>query len=212
MPVLRNLVFDLGGVLYAIDPPRTVAALTALRRPDAGPAPMEEAFALFDLLEAGLVEPPDFRLRLRDLLALDADDQAIDHAWNALLLGVIPGRVADLAALRQRYRLILLSNTNSIHQAHIKTACTPLFANFERLFFSQDMHLRKPDPEIYLQALGQAGMAPSESLFIDDNLPNVVGAQHAGLAGFHFDPVRDGEWGRLMRYLDENPQPFKKNE
>lgn len=201
MPVLRNLVFDLGGVLYAIDPPRTVAALSALRRPDAGPAPMAEAYALFDLLEAGLVQPHDFRTRLRDLLSLEADDPAIDAAWNALLLGVIPGRVAALASLRQRYRLILLSNTNSIHQANIKDACAPLFAQFERLFFSQDMHLRKPDPQIYLQALEVAGMTPAESLFIDDNLPNVEGARLAGLQGFHFDPVSVGEWSRLMQYL-----------
>lgn len=201
MPVLRNLVFDLGGVLYAIDPPRTVAALSALRHPDAGPAPMAEAYALFDLLEAGLVQPPDFRSRLRDLLTLEADDQAIDTAWNALLLGVIPGRVEALATLRQRYRLILLSNTNSIHQATIRDACAPLFAQFERLFFSQDMHLRKPDPQIYLQALQEVGMTPAESLFIDDNLPNVAGAQLAGLQGFHFDPLPAGEWDRLMQFL-----------
>jgi glucose-1-phosphatase len=201
MPVLRNLVFDLGGVLYAIDPPRTVAALSALRHPDARPAPMAEAYALFDLLEAGLVQPPDFRSRLRDLLTLEADDQAIDTAWNALLLGVIPGRVEALAILRQRYRLILLSNTNSIHQATIRDACAPLFAQFERLFFSQDMHLRKPDPQIYLQALQEVGMTPAESLFIDDNLPNVAGAQLAGLQGFHFDPLPAGEWDRLMQFL-----------
>lgn len=201
MPFLRNLVFDLGGVLYAIDPPRTVAALSALRHPDAGPAPMAEAYALFDLLEAGLVQPHDFRARLRDLLTLEADDQAIDTAWNALLLGVIPGRVEALATLRQRYRLILLSNTNSIHQATIRDACAPLFAQFERLFFSQDMHLRKPDPQIYLQALQEAGMTPAESLFIDDNLPNVAGAQLAGLQGFHFDPVPAGEWDRLIQFL-----------
>jgi glucose-1-phosphatase len=201
MPVLRNLVFDLGGVLYAIDPPRTVAALSALRHPDAGSAPMAETYALFDLLEAGLVQPHDFRARLRDLLTLEADDQAIDTAWNALLLGVIPGRVEALATLRQRYRLILLSNTNSIHQATIRDACAPLFAQFERLFFSQDMHLRKPDPQIYLQALQEAGMTPAESLFIDDNLPNVAGAQLAGLQGFHFDPVPAGEWDRLIQFL-----------
>lgn len=201
MPVLRNLVFDLGGVLYAIDPPRTLAALTALRRPDAGPALIEEAYPLFAQLEAGLVQPPDFRARLRDLLTLEADDQAIDTAWNALLLGVIPGRMEALATLRQRYRLILLSNTNSIHQATIRDACAPLFAQFEHLFFSHVMHLRKPDPQIYLQAMQEAGMTPAESLFIDDILPNVEGARLAGLQGFHFDPLPVGEWDRLIQFL-----------
>jgi putative hydrolase of the HAD superfamily len=201
MPAFRNLVFDLGGVLFAIDPPRTIAALMALRRADAGLPRMAEAHALFDQLEAGLIDPPDFRAALRAVLALDADDAAIDRAWNALLLGVIPGRAEALAMLRQRYRLILLSNTNSIHQAEIRVACTPLFAQFERLFFSQDMHLRKPDPEIYLQALAASDMAPAESLFIDDNLPNVAGAQAAGLHGFHFDLRDPMIWEKLIEYL-----------
>ena len=201
MPAFRNLVFDLGGVLFAIDPPRTIAALTALRRADAGAPRMAEAQALFDRLEAGLVDPPGFRAALREVLELDADDAAIDRAWNALLLGVIPGRVEALALLRQRYRLILLSNTNIIHQTEIRAACTPLFAQFERLFFSQDMHLRKPDPEIYRQALAASGMAPAESLFIDDNLPNVAGAVAAGLHGFHFDVQDPLIWESLIEYL-----------
>lgn len=203
MPLLKNLVFDLGGVLFAIDPPRTEAALLALRRADAGPPDMPAAQVLFDQLEAGLVDPPAFREGLRQTLGLDADDAALDRAWNALLLGVIPGRVAALAALRERYRLILLSNTNSIHQTEIKAACTPLFAQFERLFFSQDMRLRKPDPQIYLQALASSGMAPAESLFIDDNLPNVVGAELAGLQGFHFRVDQADGWARLMAHLGE---------
>lgn len=201
MPAFRNLVFDLGGVLFAIAPPRTTAALTALHRADAGPPRMAEAHALFDQLEAGTIDPPGFRAALRAVLELDADDAAIDRAWNALLLGVIPGRVEALAALRQRYRLILLSNTNVIHQTEIRAACTPLFAQFERLFFSQDMHLRKPDPEIYLQALAAADMRPGESLFIDDNLPNVAGAQAAGLHGFYFDLSKPTIWESLIEYL-----------
>ena len=55
MPLLKNLVFDLGGVLFAIDPSRTDAALQALRRADAGPPDMPAAQMLFDQLETGLV-------------------------------------------------------------------------------------------------------------------------------------------------------------
>jgi FMN phosphatase YigB (HAD superfamily) len=49
--------------------------------------------------------------------------------------------------------------------------------------------------------LQEVGMTPAESLFIDDNLPNVAGAQLAGLQGFHFDPLPAGEWDRLMQFL-----------
>jgi glucose-1-phosphatase len=202
MAPLRNLVFDLGGVLYAIDPPRTEHALADLRRPDAGPPARAAAQDLFDRLELGVISPPDFRVALRQTLDLQAGDGELDAAWNALLLGVLPDRVADLSRWRQRYRLILLSNTNAIHQDQIREECGPLFGCFERLFFSQDMRMRKPDPEIYRQALQLAGMRPEESLFVDDVLQNVLGARQAGLQGFHFSPTTGADWADLRRLLD----------
>ena len=204
MNSVKNLVFDLGGVLYAIDPGRTTEALVALL-PE-GLAPGEDAWTsdaqpIFDALEEGKLDPVSFRGRLRETYGLLGQDAEIDAAWNKLLLGVMPGRVEALQYLARHYRLILLSNTNLIHQIAIAEECAPLFAAFERVFFSYEMDLRKPNPAIYTQALEVAGMEAHESLFIDDNFENVVGAKAAGLQGRHIRAHSEEDWRELMAKL-----------
>lgn len=204
MAPLRNLVFDLGGVLYAIDPPRATRKLLGFMPESARKTPEAwflEGQALFDALEAGHISPAEFRDQLRNSHGLQASDAAIDTAWNSLLIGVLPGRAEAIADLKGRYRLILLSNTNLIHQIALRDECAPLFAHFERLFFSYEMGLRKPAPIIYTTALQEMGMDPAESLFIDDNRDNVRGAEDAGLRGYHLAAHSDIAWDALMESL-----------
>lgn len=201
---VKNLVFDLGGVLYAIDPGRTSEALFALLPPGLAPdvdAWTRAAQPIFDDLEQGKLDPASFRGRLRETYGLLGQDAEIDAAWNKLLLGVMPGRVEAVRNLAQHYRLILLSNTNLIHQIAIAGECAPLFAYFERVFFSYKMGLRKPNPAIYTQALEMADMEAAESLFIDDNLENVAGAKAAGLQGRHIQAHSEEDWRELMAQL-----------
>ncbi|MEM7040897.1 MAG: HAD-IA family hydrolase, partial [Bacteroidota bacterium] len=92
--------------------------------------------------------------------------------------------------------------TNAIHQARLRTECAELFACFEHVFFSYEMELRKPDAAIYTRALDEAGMSPSETLFIDDAPKNIAGAEAVGLQTFHFaQGVPGKDWETLMAQL-----------
>jgi glucose-1-phosphatase len=181
-----NLLFDLGGVLYAIDPGRTESALHALAGPKA--ENLHADHPLFWALEMGDISPADFRLQLRAALDTDADDRALDAAWNALLLGPIPGRADFIREFAQQYAVCLLSNTNVIHQEVWGPQCASMFAPMQRTFFSFDMHRRKPDEQIYHEVLAEMGWAYHETLFIDDSAANIASARRVGLRTFQVDP------------------------
>lgn len=92
--------------------------------------------------------------------------------------------------LRGNYRTYLLSNTNFPHRVKFKEIYREQFnENFEDLFiqcfYSDEMHLRKPDQEIYREVVKQTRINPEKTLFIDDNEANIAGAKEFGLQAYH---------------------------
>lgn len=117
----------------------------------------------------------------------------IIEAWNACIGALPKERLDMIKALRNRgYHTHLLSNTNDLHWEEIKRrylsdegyTCKDLF---DHVFVSHEMHLAKPDPEIYRSALRRIGRPAAQCLFIDDALVNVEGAQREGLQGAWLD-------------------------
>lgn len=192
--MIRNLIFDFGGVLVDLDRRRCI---DAFKRIGAGAvaAYVDECRQedMFHDLEAGLTGVAGFceavRLACPGCTASDAD---ISDAWNALLTGIPPRRLQRLDELRRDYRLVLLSNTNPIHWwksvADYFTVCGKTVADyFERTFLSYEMRMLKPDEAIYRRVLAETGMAADETLFIDDSAANCAGAERAGLHALHVD-------------------------
>ena len=192
---IRSILFDLGGVLYDIDYRKTQAAFAALAaQTGADPVTFSKAKQdpIFDAFETGHASPAEFRRRLQQLLGLaedDAADAAIDHAWNAILIGPMPGRAELLARLKARYPLALLSNTNALHWQIVRPQIEPFAPHFKDIFASCEVGLRKPDAAFYHHAMQRLGWAAAETLFIDDIEANVAGARAAGLRAYHLtDP------------------------
>ena len=112
----------------------------------------------------------------------------------AITFGEIPKERLDMILdLRRRgFHTHLLSNTNDLHWEEIKRlyfstegyTCADLFDN---IFLSQEMHLAKPDPEIYHVAIRQIGRPAEQCLFVDDTLINVEAARREGLQGAWLD-------------------------
>ena len=117
----------------------------------------------------------------------------IIEAWNSCI-GQIPRERLDMIKeLRRRgYHTHLLSNTNDLHWEEVKRryfseagyTCKDLF---DHVFVSHEMHLAKPDLEIYREAVRRIGRPASECLFIDDTQANVEGARRAGLQAAWLD-------------------------
>ena len=127
-------------------------------------------------------------------------------AWCAMVLDIPADRVRYLEVLKLSYRLFLLSNTNEIHRIKFhsdfeKAFGYPFYNLFERNFYSHEMGLRKPNPQIYLQALQESGLIAEETLFIDDMVENTEAAQSTGMKVLHIQPGTLLE--RLPPYLKD---------
>lgn len=177
------LIFDFGNVLIEIDPARSIQAFQAL----GAPADLNLEADFFHDFETGILSAAEFRDALRGQLGRAASRSSLDAAWNALLLEIPPKTLRVLRSLRtQGYRLALLSNTNPIHIDEVRRRLGPFgygeFARcFERIFYSYEMGLRKPDPAIYAAVDRELGIAsPAEVLFVDDNAANIASAAKHG--------------------------------
>jgi putative hydrolase of the HAD superfamily len=185
---IRNLILDLGGVLFAIDYRRPVEAFRKLGFPDfQRQFSQREQLQLFDDFDKGLLSPAAFRERLRSFTNLPVSDAAIDHAWNSILLGFPDESRHLLERLQGKYRLFLLSNTNILHEPIFRKMIrdqhgTDLLDElFEKVYLSHRIHKRKPDREAFDHVLNDAGLDPDETFFIDDSQQHVQGAERAGI-------------------------------
>lgn len=192
---LKNLIFDLGDVIIPIDltaPVRNFAMLANL--------PEEEVWAIWkehnfiNHYETGMLDDEAFRAQVRQLLKNDAwADEVIDTAWNTVLLDLPVERVARIQELKANYRLFLLSNTSPIHIRRVNSVLTQLNLPtleqlFERVFYSYEVQLAKPSPDIYRHVLTEAGLVAEETAFFDDNAANIQAAAELGIQAVHVQP------------------------
>ena len=195
--MLPHLLFDFGGVLIDIDYDRTPTAFRRLSR--AGSTveySQAEQAELFDQLETGQLTPAAFRDGLRAAYDLEATDAEIDQAWHALLLDVPAERLALVAELRrQGHQTALLSNTNALHIAEInrRLAAQYGFKNgiadcLDRVFYSQEVGLRKPGEAFFQHALREMNWRAEDVLFIEDSPQHVATARRLGLRVLHLAP------------------------
>lgn len=184
MQGIKNIVFDWGGVMINLDKVRCVKAFDKIGAHHISSYVDEcRQEDLFHDLEMGSITVPQFCDEVRrQCPECAATDEEICWAWGELLTGIPEYRVEKLRTLKPKYRLFLLSNTNVIHwepYAHRLEGC------FEKMFLSYEMHLVKPDAEIFREVLRQTGIRAEETLFIDDSANNCAGAAALGIRTHH---------------------------
>lgn len=194
---IRNLLFDLGGVIINLDRQRCVDALTALGD--------EKADEMLDLsvqrgtlmdLEEGKISPSDFFKRMRQKIGKAVSDEEIVHALNELLIGIPLDRLILLRKLRQRFNVMMLSNTNPIM---FDTKIAECFAQeglsitdyFDDVYLSYLLKSCKPDIAIFKKVIELSRIVPQETLFFDDSQKNLDAAASLGFKTFLVTPDRD---------------------
>jgi HAD superfamily hydrolase (TIGR01509 family) len=189
---IQNIIFDFGGVLFEID-----YDLPAQAFDDLGFTGFRDLYTqaaqnpMFDLLETGKVANDAFLDFLHQHVPRATREQVI-HAWNVILLRILPQEVEFVHTLRKSgIRTFLLSNTNAIHVAEFEqmianTMDVRVFREaFEKIYYSNAIGLKKPHPETFLEVCAWNDLNPSETLFIDDSKQHVEGALRAGLHAYH---------------------------
>ncbi len=191
---IRNIIFDLGGVLIDLDLDRTIKAFSKLDIPEpTDPTEVERRAVMYTALESGTISAALFREEIRELSPQKPSDEAIDAAWNAMLSGFPANRVKVLQKLKENYRVFLLSNSNAIHhqsytQRFKQDYALEMNSLFEQAYYSFEMQMCKPNLEIYQKVLEQSGLTPEETIFIDDNTDNVIAAAALGIIAHQLLP------------------------
>ncbi len=184
----KNVIFDLGGVLLDLDVQRTHEAFSKLTGiPEAKIKSILGESRLFLEYEKGNVTDNEFRTQAKDILGLACSDSIFDNAWNQML-GDVPRKRLDLLnQLNGTYRTFLLSNTNQIHKNHFSSIVKKnsggieLDNFFTKAYYSHLMKMRKPDSEIFEFVLSENNLVADETIFLDDNVSNLKGAEKLGI-------------------------------
>jgi len=185
---IRQIIFDLGGVLLNIDYAATEHAFEALGISDfkARYSQLSQD-SFFDDWETGRLSRAQFFEGLRNAGCESLSEEQITGAWNAMLLDFPLRRLQLLQQLRLRYDLFLLSNTNEIHEEAfhriLMKACgyNSLGHFFDKIYFSHRVGLRKPGKEIFERILQENGLLPAQTLFIDDSPQHIETAKSLGI-------------------------------
>jgi putative hydrolase of the HAD superfamily len=185
---IKNIVFDLGGVIVTLDRPEAVRRFKEAGLENAGE--LLDAYhqkGIFLALEEGRLSKEEFYDAVSKEAGRFISSEAIDYGWLGFLKEVPPAKLKMLEDLKARgYRLYLLSNTNPIIMSW---AYTPAFSKegksieeyFDRLYLSYQIGYTKPAPEIYDFLIKDSGIVPSKSLFIDDGIANIEQGKKAGM-------------------------------
>ncbi len=186
---VKTILFDLGGVIITLYPDRTTQALLKLKSKDQA---VQEAdlFAnsCFTEYETGKVKCENFLRQLKQLLETQASDEELRDAWNSMLGNFTQANIEVIRQLRQQgYQLLLFSNTNVIHLEEVlkrlraETDITDLTEVFDKVYYSQELGMRKPDKKSFEYILNENKLRPQEVLFIDDNADNIESASTLGM-------------------------------
>lgn len=186
------LLFDLGNVLIDIDFDRSFSHWS-----EASGVPAVELKARFragedyERHERGEITVEQWFECLRRDLGLELDAAAMLAGWNALLLEEIVGIRAVIDALDPALPRYVFSNTNAAHHACFAPRHKALLDRFEKVFLSNALGARKPEPVAFEKVLAQIGCPAGEILFFDDNRANVEGARAVGLQAVQVSSVAD---------------------
>ena len=191
--MIKNIIFDFGDVFINLDKAATLRELNSLGLKELKP----ELLQLFLSYEKGDLTTSQFLEHTAPIFP-GASRERLTAAWNAILLDLPEYRLQFLESLVElnAYQLFLLSNTNSLHMAHVRETMGvhryERFMNcFVEVYLSHQMNMRKPETAIFQHVLEHQGLAPEETLFIDDTLENIETAARLGLSVWHLNPEED---------------------
>lgn len=190
---LDAIIFDLGGVILNLDYNLTIEAFKHL-----GGERFDELYTqanqshIIDDFEIGKATTEEFIRFMLDFLPAENQSQTIVDAWNKMLLDLPTSRIELLKHIGSQKRIFLFSNTNAIHYSEVLQILKTEFGNknlfnelFEKAYFSHIAGVRKPNKEAFQLVLDENQLDPSKTLFIDDSIQHIEGAQKVGLQTYH---------------------------
>lgn len=192
MKKIDNIIFDLGNVILNIDYQSTIKAFEKIGIKSASILYSKSSQTkIFDQLETGKITKEDFILEIQKIIP-KASKSEIINAWNAIIKDLPESRIDILKNLKDKFSIFLLSNTNSIHIDYIVRKIgggkyDEFYNLFDKVYYSHEVKLRKPDPNIFKLVINENNLKIKNTLFIDDSIQHINSAKKLGLQTYHLN-------------------------
>lgn len=202
--MIKNIIFDFGAVLIPIDESLTWSAFKEIGAKEE----LKDQQKIFHAYEKGETSTSEFLTQIQPFFFRKIFPPELGNAWNALLKELPTERVNFLKRLKKDYRLFLLSNTNELHINHIKQHAglygyKQFTRQFEKVYYSHEIGMRKPDAEIFEKVLKDNNLVAEETFYIDDGKKHTETAESLGIQTWHFKPEEDdiNDLGKVLSKL-----------
>ena len=189
--MIEVIFFDLGNVILPFNHYQIAEKLSPFVQKKDFQDPRKIFSYIFDLktgainpFDAGELSPKEFFQSLKESLQLSISFEAFVPIWNEIF--VEDREVSEIIrSLKGKWRLGLLSNTDSLHFNYI-VLTFPVLSALEKWILSYEVGFKKPDARIFQRAMEWASVEPEKILFIDDTKGHVEAAISLGMQGIHF--------------------------
>ena len=189
--MIRNIVFDMGGVIVDVHREEAIREFKAIGITDADlQIDANNHQGVFLAFENGEINSEEFLKQISAHAGKEISMESVVQAWKSIVSKPPMYKLEYILSLREKYKIYLLSNNNPII---INWACSsdfseaglPITLFFDKLYISYEMKCTKPWHLIYEKMIQDSGINPSETLFIDDGIRNISTAKEIGFQIYH---------------------------
>lgn len=189
--MIKKYIFDFGDVFINLDKQATLRELSKWGLSDFSPEMLQQNH----LYEKGLITTDAF-LSYYQKIFPNSTEEELRNTWNKVLLDFPLYRLEFIEAFSKNNDCVLLSNINEIHIQFIKEQLGNSFYNrfircFDKVYYTHEINLRKPDKEIYEYVFNDLGVEPSACFFVDDRADNIQTAKELGVNCWHINPEKE---------------------
>lgn len=179
---IEALLFDLGGVVIDVDFDRVFSHWSLCVNQDFETIKTRFKFdSYYERHERGEIDASEYFSSLRRSLDISISDEVFIAGWNSIYVGEIPGVVTILSDIKDKLPIYAFTNSNLTHQSVWSKKYRHILTLFRKVFVSNEMGMRKPEPEAFKAISKEIGVRLDRILFFDDSLENISGAKEIGI-------------------------------
>jgi putative hydrolase of the HAD superfamily len=217
--MIKNLIFDLGGVVIKLNPSEAYSRFEKLGISDARQQMgVYGQTGIFKAVEDGSIDADEFCRQLALQAQLKSNQffgepspfysfEQAKWAWLGYVREVPLERLNNLLKLKEDFNVSLLSNTNPFIMDWAESSGFsgdghPISFYFHNVYCSCRLSDYKPSRSIYEKVLALSGYEACETIFVDDGPENITAAESLGIHGLLVE--KDADWMEALLDMVEN--------
>jgi len=196
----KLIIFDLGGVIFSHS--FDVALRYWAEKAQANFTDIKSKFShdhMYALHEVNKINIEEYKDHVCKELGIVLPLKDFIVGWNSIFLNEINGAPGILESLSKNYLVVALSNTNQTHCEFMRVKYSKVLKIFRKIYYSHEILERKPNRAAYQRVMDDFEVKGPETIFLDDLVQNVEGAEVVGIRTIHVT-----NFSSMVTGLEEN--------